>query len=417
MQVLQEGKKYIKLWTDGVEIEEEAIEQLRNVCRLPFIQFGVVGMPDMHWGNGSCIGSVIPLRGAIAPSLGGVDLGCGMRARKTVLSLLDIEDILPEIRAEIERLVPTARTNNGGAGDRGAWNDIPDHVRQVWRRELLDVFGYITGCHEEARPMNSVNHLGTLGGGNHFIEICVDESERIWILLHSGSRGPGNKFGSFYIKKAAEMCRKWFIKLPDKNLGYFPEGLDLFDEYLIATEWAQKFAYLNRTIMLNAVSKALDNVLGMGEAVLEEDDEGIDCHHNYVARENHFKANLLVVRKGAIRAREGDMGIIPGSMGAKSYIVRGLGNPESFMSCSHGAGRVMSRTAAKKVEGGLEKLQAMTAGVECRKDETVLDEAPYAYKDIEAVMAAQRDLVEVVHTLKQVVCVKGVSESKKRGKK
>jgi tRNA-splicing ligase RtcB len=249
-----------------------------------------------------------------------------------------------------------------------------------------------------------VQHLGTLGTGNHFIEVCLDEENQVWIMLHSGSRGVGNRIGSYFIELAKEDMRRWFINLPDQDLAYLPQGTEHFDDYVEAVHWAQEYARLNRDLMMAAVVAALRRsaLLPAFEAQLE----AVNCHHNYVAWESHFGENVLVTRKGAVRARRGDLGIIPGSMGARSYIVRGLGNEQSFSSCSHGAGRAMSRAEARR-RFSVEDHAAATSGIECRKDEDVIDETPMAYKAIDAVMAAQRDLVEVAHTLRQVVCVKG----------
>ncbi len=249
-----------------------------------------------------------------------------------------------------------------------------------------------------------MQHLGTLGTGNHFIELCLDEDDQVWVMLHSGSRGVGNRIGSYFIELAKEDMRRWFINLPDQDLAYLPEGTEHFDDYVHAVHWAQDYARTNRELMMDAVLEALrgSGILPAFEARLE----AVNCHHNYVAREHHYGENVFVTRKGAVRARRGDLGIIPGSMGARSFIVRGLGNAESFHSCSHGAGRAMSRTEARR-RFSVADHAAATAGIECRKDEDVIDETPMAYKSIDAVMHAQRDLVEIVHTLRQVVCVKG----------
>jgi tRNA-splicing ligase RtcB len=251
---------------------------------------------------------------------------------------------------------------------------------------------------------NHANHLGTLGTGNHFIEVCLDESETVWFMLHSGSRGVGNRMGSYFIDVARKDMKKFFVNLPDVDLAYFPEQTEHFDDYVEAVEWAQDYARRNRDLMMEQIVGAVRN---SGELPpFNAELKAINCHHNYVARESHFGENVLITRKGAVRAREGDMGIIPGSMGARSFIVRGKGNPESFSSCGHGAGRAMSRNEAKR-RFTVEDHMRMTEGVECRKDEDVIDETPAAYKPIDAVMAAQADLVEIVHTLRQVVCVKG----------
>jgi len=248
-----------------------------------------------------------------------------------------------------------------------------------------------------------VRHLGTLGTGNHFIEVCLDEAGAVWVMLHSGSRGVGGRIGSHFIELAKLEMERWFIHLPDRDLAYLSEGSQYFNDYIEVVGWAQDFALVNRQLMMEATLGAISTALGRP---VKTGATAVNCHHNYVSREHHFGKNVLVTRKGAVRAREGDLGIIPGSMGARSYIVRGKGNPDSFHSCSHGAGRAMSRTEAKK-RFTLEEHAAATAGVECRKDSEVIDETPAAYKDIDAVMAAQVDLVDVVHTLKQVVCVKG----------
>jgi tRNA-splicing ligase RtcB len=251
---------------------------------------------------------------------------------------------------------------------------------------------------------NDMNHLGTLGTGNHFIEVCLDESEAVWFMLHSGSRGVGNRMGSYFIELARKDMQRFYINLPDIDLAYFPEHTDHFDDYVEAVEWAQDYARANRDLMMEQIIGAVRN---SGQVrPFNAEVKAINCHHNYVARESHYGANVLVTRKGAVRAREGDMGIIPGSMGARSFIVRGKGNPESFHSCSHGAGRAMSRNEAKR-RFTIADHERMTAGVECRKDADVIDETPAAYKPIDAVMAAQADLVDIVHTLRQVVCVKG----------
>jgi tRNA-splicing ligase RtcB len=310
---------------------------------------------------------------------------------------------LHSIREAIETAVPHGRTNHGGAGDRGAWHDIPAGNQAAWAG-LKPRYDAILAKHPKLDRGNHANHLGTLGTGNHFIEVCLDESETVWFMLHSGSRGVGNRMGSYFIELAKNDLKKFFVNLPDKDLAYFPEHTEHFNDYVEAVEWAQDFARLNRILMMQQI---VDAVRSSGAVpAFNAELKAINCHHNYVARESHFGENILVTRKGAVRAREGDMGIIPGSMGARSYIVRGLGNPESFHSCSHGAGRAMSRHEAKK-RFTVEDHIRMTEGVECRKDADVIDETPAAYKPIDAVMAAQSDLVEIVHTLRQVVCVKG----------
>lgn len=390
----------VKSWTRGVPFEAEAKQQLKNIASLPFIHRWIAVMPDVHVGKGATVGSVIPTVGAVIPAAVGVDIGCGMMAVKTSLRAEQLPDHLGRLRAAIEAAVPHGRTV--GRRDKGAWSDIPVDVAAKW--QLLDArFKVLCEKHSVLKKTNNVHHLGTLGTGNHFIEVCLDEHDAVWIMLHSGSRGVGNRIGSHFIELAQRDMARWFIHLPDKNLAYFPEGTDHFADYVEAVEWAQEFAMANRQVMMQRVIDAARAAIGVAfDASLE----AVNCHHNYVSREHHYGKDVLVTRKGAVRARSGEMGIIPGSMGAKSFIVRGLGNDESFHSCSHGAGRVMSRTEARR-RLTVDDHVAATAGVECRKDEDVIDESPAAYKPIEAVMDAQRDLVEVVYTLKQVVCVKG----------
>ena len=394
----------VKAWTKGVQLEDAARQQLLNAAQLPFVFKWIAAMPDVHWGIGATVGSVIPTKGAIIPAAVGVDIGCGMMAVQTSLNARDLPDNLKGIRTAIETAVPHGRTNRGGAGDRGAWRDIPARNREVWLENLKARYDAILAKHPKLDRGNHANHLGTLGTGNHFIEVCVDESDAVWFMLHSGSRGVGNRMGSYFIELAKKDMTKFFVNLPDIDLAYFPEHTEHFDDYVEAVEWAQDYAQRNRDLMMEQTIGAVRN---SGEAPpFDAELKAINCHHNYVARESHYGENVLVTRKGAVRAREGDMGIIPGSMGARSYIVRGKGNPESFSSCSHGAGRAMSRNEAKR-RFTVEDHVRMTAGVECRKDPDVIDETPAAYKPIDAVMAAQADLVEIVHTLRQVVCVKG----------
>lgn len=391
----------IKAWIKGVPLEDSARAQLMNVASLPFIHKHVAVMPDVHWGMGATIGSVIATKGAIIPAAVGVDIGCGMMAVQTSLTASDLPDNLSALRTAIENAVPHGRTNNGGAGDRGAWHDLPASHSARWVK-LMDRYDAIIAKHPKAKPYNTSHHMGTLGTGNHFIEVCLDESGHVWAMLHSGSRGPGNKFGTYFIEKAKEDMRRWFINLPDADLAYIPDGSPLFKDYIEAVQWAQDYALQNREAMMGAVLSAMRAQL----PAFTTSEVAVNCHHNYVSREHHFGENVIVTRKGAVRAREGDLGIIPGSMGAKSFIVRGKGNPDSFHSCSHGAGRAMSRGQAERTFS-LEDHAKATEGVECRKDKEVIDETPGAYKSIDAVMAAQADLVEIVHTLKQIVCVKG----------
>lgn len=385
----------IKSWTTGVPFEEEARQQLRNIAELPFIHKWVAAMPDVHLGIGATVGSVIPTKGAIIPAAVGVDIGCGMMAQKTSLRASDLPDSLSLIRAQIERDIPV--------GDNFYKGTVPAESLAAW--EKLDAgFVRIMEKHPRIRDTKKFRQLGTLGGGNHFIEICLDEMEGVWIMLHSGSRGIGNALGRYFIELAKRDMEKQIGSLPDRDLAYFPEGTAHFRDYVEAVYWAQDFARLNREIMMARAIAALRRQKHLKPFTLEE--RAVNCHHNYVEMEHHYGSDVFVTRKGAVRARAGDLGIIPGSMGAKSFIVRGKGNPESFCSCSHGAGRAMSRTKAKE-RISLEEHERATLGVECRKDAAVIDESPAAYKNIDAVMAAQSDLVEIVHTLKQVVCVKG----------
>jgi tRNA-splicing ligase RtcB len=352
---------------------------------------------------GATIGSVIASKKAVIPAAVGVDIGCGMMAVKTSLRAEQLPDDLKALRHAIEAAVPHGRTDHGGKNDRGAWHDVPETHAAAWA-ELEPGYKLFTERHHSAGHAMRVNQLGTLGTGNHFIEVCLDEAGAVWVMLHSGSRGIGNKIGSYFIERAKADMRRWFINLPDEDLAYLPEGSDLFKDYVSAVEWAQNYARKNRELMMQNTINALRSLGTLPE--FDAHLEAVNCHHNYISREKHYGESCIVTRKGAVRARLGELGIIPGSMGAKSFIVRGKGNPESFDSCSHGAGRAMSRTKAKKVFSVVDHAEA-TAGVECRKDIDVLDETPGAYKAIDDVMAAQADLVEIVYTLKQVVCVKG----------
>jgi len=394
-QVITEGRLPVKIWTD--EVEPHARQQLVNLSTLPFIYRHVAAMPDVHSGIGATIGSVIATQNAIIPAAVGVDIGCGMIACRLSLEANDLsEALLKKVYDQINRDVPVGREQH--KEDRALTDYALPFGTQLQRMtdkhpKLLKSFG---------KSSDWVRQMGSLGGGNHFIELCLDESNRIWVMLHSGSRGIGNAIGSYFIELARKDMERWMINLPDRDLAYFPEGTDHFDDYSEAVHWAQDYAYANRQAMLDLILAALARHLPAFQVTAE----AVNCHHNYVTRENHYGANVWITRKGAIRARAGDLGIIPGSMGAKSFIVRGKGNPESFCSCSHGAGRKMSRTAAEKAFTTAD-LARQTEGVVCRKDKGVIDEIPGAYKDIDEVMTNQEDLVEVVHTLKQVVCVKG----------
>lgn len=394
--IAEEGAVPIKMWTEGIEIEAAAMAQLRQVARLPFLHSHVAVMPDCHAGYGSTVGTVFATKEAVVPAAVGVDIGCGMEAIRLWETVAELPS--PSVmRAAIEKAVPHGRTNDGKEGDRGAWTHPPIEVWNAWGR-LREDYDYITEPCEAIRHKWPVEQLGTLGTGNHFIEVCLDEMGHPWVMLHSGSRGAGNRIGAYFAKVAAEMCEKWYAKPPHRELAWLAEGTEECSAYITAVLWAQKYAAINREVMLAAVLKALGSKTPI--------DGRVSCHHNYLAVERHFGETVLVTRKGAVRAQEGDWGIIPGSMGAKSYITLGKGCRDSFNSCSHGAGRAMSRTAAR-VRFTVADHEAATEGVECRKDEAVLDETPGAYKDIEMVMAAQSELVEVKRTLKQIVCVKG----------
>jgi tRNA-splicing ligase RtcB len=383
----------IRAWVDHVAVEAQALSQLQNVASLPIVEGSIAVMPDVHWGIGATVGSVIPTRTALIPAAVGVDIGCGMAAVRTTLTANDLPDSLKSLRAQIERDVPV--------GFRNHRDETPDG-KAAWL-ELERGYQQIIGKYPtiKQRNINPVTQIGTLGGGNHFIEVCLDESGRVWIMLHSGSRGIGNRIGMQFIgeaKKQPHMSEG----LPDKNLAWLDQGSELFDDYWFALQWAQRYAMENRKAMMATVINALRKDL----PPFELDGKVVQCHHNYAAKEFHGGVEMFITRKGAVSAREGELGIIPGSMGARSYIVRGRGNPLSYCSCSHGAGRVMSRTEARKTFSVAAHVKA-TEGVECRKDARVIDETPMAYKDIDAVMASQSDLVEAVHTLKQVICVKG----------
>ena len=408
MRVLT-GKKQavpVKAWVDGVELDHKAEIQLRETAQLPFIHKHLAVMPDAHWGMGSTVGSVIATKGAIIPAAVGVDIGCGMVARQLPgVSLDSIYEHRDKIFAGISDAVPHGRTDKGGPNDKGRWQDyIPSSTGRMWGKMERGFDAICDKYPNIAKWGTPMYQLGTLGGGNHFIEVCSDENDCVWVMLHSGSRGIGNRIGSHFIKLAQGECEKWHVKLPNKDLAYLPEGTEYHDDYVEAVGWAQEYASDNRKIMMELV---LDQIaIATGVSIMVNGDTAINCHHNYVQKENHYGSNVFVTRKGAVRARVGDLGIIPGSMGTRSYIVEGLGNPLSFNSCSHGAGRIMSRGEAKRTFTVDDHIKA-TEGVTCKKDESVLDETPGAYKDIDAVMEAQKDLVRIKHTLKAHICVKG----------
>lgn len=398
----------VKAWVRGVFFDANTREQLLQTATLPCVWPHLAAMPDCHLGKGSTVGSVIPTRGAIIPAAVGVDLGCGMMAVRTSLRAEALPDDLAALRNALESVVPVgpqdwSTGNFARHRDRAALSQAWHTAETRWQSlqqgyaDLMAKYPQI-----EYTPRPPEQQLGSLGGGNHFIELCLDEDQQLWLMLHSGSRGIGNRIGSYFITRAREEAARLGLDLPNQDLAYLAEGSPDFDDYVQAVSWAQQYARSNREVMMTNLLQVLAQHLPpfalTGQAV--------NCHHNYIARESHFGEALWLTRKGAIRAGKGELGIIPGSMGARSFIVRGLGHAESFESCSHGAGRVMSRTAARK-KLSLADHEEATAGVECRKDIGVLDESPAAYKDIDAVMAAQADLVEIVHTLKQVVCIKG----------
>ena len=396
---LNKGKVPALVWTK--DIEPEAIQQLVNMAQLPILHHHLAAMPDVHAGVGATVGTVIATKEAIIPAAVGVDLGCGMNAVRTSATAKDLPDNLYKLRIDIEAAIPV------GLGQH-AKSRVEGSAMQRASRALDNGLDEVVARHPSIMKMQRKFQstwrcqLGTLGGGNHFIELCLDETERVWVMLHSGSRGIGNVIGRYFIERAKRDMGRHVHALPDKDLAYLREGSELFDDYIHAVGWAQDYARLNREMMMRAAVTAMQKHLPRFTLT----DEAINCHHNYVSREHHFGADVYVTRKGAISAREGELGIIPGSMGARSYIVRGRGNLQSFCSCTHGAGRRMSRSAAKR-EFTRADLEAQTHGIECRKDAGVIDEIPAAYKDIDSVMANQGDLVSIEHTLRQVLCIKG----------
>lgn len=389
----------IKSWTVGVEVEDEAWRQLGQVAEMRCLFRHLAVMPDVHWGKGATVGSVIATKGAVIPSAIGVDIGCGMMAVRTTLDKGMLKD-LPQLRKAIEAAVPHGM---GECWGNKKWSRIPAEVEIAWE-ELKGRYRKIVEKHGRVSHKNPMAQIGTLGGGNHFIEVCVDEEEKVWFMLHSGSRRPGMNIADYFIFRAKDSMKKYDIRLPNPELAFLPEGTADFNDYIEGVEWCQRYAAVNREVMMDAMTKAIRKSKLVPK--FERTDLQVNCHHNFVRRENHFKHNVLVTRKGAVSAREGQLGIIPGSMGTQSYIVEGLGNPDSFMSCSHGAGRRMSRKAAKETFT-LKDHRAATEGIECRKDSSVIDETPGAYKSIDTVMAAQKDLVNPIHTLRQVICIKG----------
>lgn len=403
----ENSKVPVKAWVDGVEFEEQALKQALNVSSLPFIYKHVAAMSDSHWGNGCNVGAVIATRKVVIPATVGVDLSCGVIAAKLPLNVSQLIN-LPKIREEIEKAIPHGRTDHGGNNDKGSWGwDSPKIIGSYWG-QIESNLDKLIERHPKIDKRNARRQLSSLGTGNHFISICTsDKDSNVWVMLHSGSRGIGNQIGSYFIELAKQDMRKYFINLPDENLAYIPEGTEYFDDYIEGMEWAKRYAELNRELMLRFTVEALYKALNINQTYDEISFPYlVRCNHNFTALENHFGQNVWVTRKGAVRARVGDMAIIPGCMGGLSFIVTGKGNPESFMSCSHGCGRVMSRTRAKKEISLADHIKA-TEGVECRKDLDVLDESPAAYKDIYAVMKAQEDLVNIIFTLKEIVNIKG----------
>lgn len=392
------GKHDVLIWTN--DVEDTAKEQLSRIADLPIIHSHVAVMPDVHWGMGATVGSVIACKGAVIPAAVGVDIGCGMLAVKLTLKAADLPDSLAAVRLAIEAVVPVGFKEH--AAD--ALNISLSVTRQVGElKRYLRGIQVQTPEVTQRDPLKWLRQIGTLGGGNHFIELCLDvNTQDVWIMLHSGSRNIGKTIAEVFIERARN--QSWAQLLPDRDLAWLDNTSNDYALYCQAVEWAQDYAAVNRRVMLERVFEALRTGLGRDDIGVAA--EVINCHHNYISTETHFGHELIVTRKGAIRAGLGDMGIIPGSMGDRSFIVRGKGNEMSFCSCSHGAGRKMSRGAAKKAFT-LEDMAAQTAGVECRKDADVLDEIPGAYKDIQVVMDNQSDLVDIVATLKQVLCVKG----------
>lgn len=391
MEVTKAGGVPIKIWINDMwtNLEPQALEQVKKVSRLPFVYKHVALMPDAHLGKGACVGSVIASDGAVVPALVGVDIGCGMFAAKTNINAGHLPDSLKNLRLAIESVVPVGhQCHTSGKNFEKSKMDPKD----------LSVYDQL-----DRRVQDRLTtQIGTLGGGNHFIEICLDQNNDVWVMMHSGSRNIGKEVAERHINKAQGIMKQLYISLEDKDLAYFAQGTTEYQNYLSDVMWCQEYAFKNRQAMFDntfaVIKKVFPQLAVVGEVT--------SCHHNYISLENHYGKNVIVTRKGAIRAREGDLGIIPGSMGTKSFIVKGLGNKESFCSCSHGAGRVMSRSEAKRTFT-VEDLKEQTEGVECRKDSGAIDEIPGAYKDIDEVMENQKDLVEILYTLKQVMCIKG----------
>lgn len=394
--VIESKHGFIRAWNHGVPFEDVAIQQLKNIADMPFVKPYVAAMPDTHWGMGSTVGSVVPTVGAICPSMVGVDIGCGMMAVRTNADKDTFKNYLPEIRKRIEKVVPHGRTNDGKRGDRGAWFDIPDIIKGTWEREFAAPYEQMCQKHPGMQSRNAECHLGTLGTGNHFIELSLDELDRVWVVLHSGSRGFGNRIGTYFTNLAKRKCEEQGIELPDVNLAFLAIGDPKYQEYIDALHLAQDFALSNRRLMMATIVKELSLSAK----------ENIECHHNYMSEERHYDQDVILTRKGAVDASLGKLVIIPGSMGNRTYIARGLGNEDSFHSCSHGAGRAMGRKQAERTITPSEHMASLE-GIECHDGPETIDESPSAYKNIDLVMAAQTDLVEPVHTLRQIVNVKG----------
>lgn len=389
--VIHSGNKPIKLWTPLEGVESAALDQLKNTASLPFIYKHVAVMPDVHYGIGATVGSVVATKGAVVPAAVGVDIGCGMMAALMPFRANRLPDNLQGLFDSISKAVPVGQGMHSKASMEAldvqdGFLRLPGKLKDTWE--------------------TTTKQLGTLGGGNHFIEVCLDLDDNVWVMLHSGSRGIGNKIGNYYIDRAKDIMKQYMIKLNDPNLAYLAEGTDVFNDYWRDLQWAQQYAMKNREMMMKAVLRSIAEVIAGDANTVVSPELMVNCHHNYAERENHYGENVIVTRKGAVRARVGDMGIIPGSMGTRSYIVEGLGNSESFCSCSHGAGRVMSRSKAKE-KFTLADVEKQTAGIVCRKDAGIIDELPQAYKNIDEVMDNQKDLVKVVAELRQVLCVKG----------
>ena len=394
---LKKAKVPIKIWSPLESIESGALDQLTNTANLPGIFRHLSAMPDLHLGSGCCIGSVLATDGIVIPAGVGVDIGCGVAAVKTPLDADEVRAKLPLIYENIQRVIPVGfnqhKVMTATAENWKGWRNWKELTCFDSKNERdWDLLG-------KAR-----RQLGTLGGGNHFIEICLDTDNAVWIMLHSGSRHIGLQIAKRHINRAKEVCAEKHIPLVDKNLAFFEASDPEFNHYLNDVRWAQKYAMMNRQEMLSSIMEVLSRNLNRKKEV--ERLMEVNCHHNFVDWEEHFGKTILITRKGAVSAQEGQMGIIPGSMGTKSYITKGKGNEESFCSSSHGAGRVMSRSKAKKTFN-IEDVKKQTEGVLCKKDSTIIDELPGSYKDIDQVMENQKDLVEIVATLKQILCVKG----------